>query len=195
MPRSTRPQIRQVFDNIHKRSLNKAQGTLTRALPGAVQQLREFVDWCMASYDLGNMTGNTINSFGVGIYRDGQFIACATTNDIGGRDPIRVTLKEGDVFPAGSSRYDGGVQAHSFTASEGTRNYMASEEVVKYLRRYPPTRKPNSLAFRFAMYLEYNKAVGQQAMLMMADDIEKRGGVITEYHLDGGDWKKYIRTR
>ena len=197
MARDPNNQIRQVFDNIRKRSLNKAQREITRALPGAIQQLRDFIDLVMMDFNLGHMTGNTINSCGVGLYRDGEFIACATTDDIEGKGgPIHVTLKSGDVYPAGSPRYDGSVQQKTFVAHEGEHNFMANEKVVSFLRHYPPTRKKDSLAYRFAMYLEYNQIVGQRAMLMMADDIEKRGGKITEYHLDAdNNWKKYIRTR
>lgn len=192
------PAIKKVFDDIHKRALNKAQAEMTKALPAAVKQLRDFTDLVMMDLEMGHMTGNTICSSGVGIYRDGEFIACATTSDIEGKGgPIHVTLKKGDVYPAGSPRYDGSTQMSSFHASEGSRNFMANEMVVRYLRQYPPQRKKKSgLAYKFAMYLEYNQIVGQRALLMMADDIEAHGGKITEYQLDANNnWRKLIRTR
>ena len=171
---------------------------MTRALPAAVKQLRDFTDFVMMDLGLGHMTGNTICSSGVAIYRDGEFIACATTSDIDGKGgPIHVTLKEGDVYPAGSPRYDGTTQKKPFVAEEGNRNFMANEMVVRYLRQYPPKRdKDAGLAYKFAMYLEYNQIVGQRALLMMADEIEARGGQITEYKLDANNnWSKMIRTR
>ena len=192
------PVIEKVFDNIRKRSLNKAQMEMTKALPAAVKQLRDFIDLVMMDLRLGYMTGNTICSSAVAIYRDGEFIACATTSDIEGKGgPIHVTLKEGDVYPVGSPRYDGTIQESPFLADEGSRNFMANEMVVRYLRQYPPKRdKESSLAYKFAMYLEYNQIVGQRALLMMADDIESKGGKITEYQLDANNnWRKMNRTR
>ncbi len=155
MPYSTRPQVKHVFDNIRKRALNKAQLEITKSLPGAAARLRDFIDVVMAKYKIGSMTGNTLCSSGVGIYRDSHFVACATTSDADGQGgPIHVTLKDGDVYPAGSPRYDGGVQEHTFRANDGMHNFLASEKVVTFLRRYPPTRKKEGLAYRFVAYIE-----------------------------------------
>lgn len=196
MPAASKyPNIKRVFDDIRKQALNKAQLEITKSLPGAIEKLRDFTQEAMAEAEIGSMTGNTICSSGVAIYRDGQFIACATTSDIEGKGgPIHVTLKKGDVYPAGSQRYDGDTQGMAFRASQGVHNFMANERVVSYLRHYPPTRK-EGLAYRFAMYLEYNQNIGRTAMLLMADELEKHGGNITEFMLEGGNWKKQIRTR
>lgn len=194
MPRSTRPQVRKVFDNIKKRSLNKAQREMVRGLPGAVTQLRDHIGEVMGQYGLGHMTGNTINSCGAAIYRDGKFQAIVTTSDIEGREPIHVTLADGDVYEAGRPRYDGTLQASRFEADEGEHHFYANEKVFQFLRRYPPTRR-EGISYRFVMYLEYNQRIGQEAMLLMMDDVESRGGQISAFKLEGRGWKKLITTR
>ena len=177
--RSKYSNVKAVFDNLRKNSYNKAQREMTAGLPYAAQLLRDYAEWAMANAHLGDMTGNTINSFGIGLYRDGKFVACATTNSVEGRDPIHVTLKEGDRFERGEMRYDNSAQKYTFVATQGERNFMANERVVNYLRRYAPTRK-KGLAYRCVSFLEYNKEVGKQTMMQFADYVESHGGDIRE---------------
>lgn len=176
--------IKKVFANLRKNAYYKAQREMTKGLPAAVEILHSFVRQAMDRANIGSMTGNTLNSFGIGLYRDGKFISCATTSGVEGRSPIHVTLKEGDVYPAGSPRYDGGVQGGAFRADEGERNFMANEMVVNYLRRYAPTRKAPSLSYRCACYLEYNKGVARESLMLFADYVESRGGDIREFRFD-----------
>ncbi len=87
----TRSNIRQVFNNIRKNCYNTAQRRMTANLPYAIEELHQFAREKMAELDKSDMTGNYINGFGIAIYRDGEFIACATTHDIEGQSPIHVT--------------------------------------------------------------------------------------------------------
>ena len=137
MPRKA--QIKQVIDNLRAKAYNKAQLEMTKGLPLVMDEVHQFAREKMAQLGLSDMTGNYINSFGIALYRDGEFIACATTNDIEGKDPIQVTLANGDRFEKGRTRYDDGTQKKTFYAPEGSMSrIMANEEVVRWLRRFRP---------------------------------------------------------
>lgn len=180
-----RSNIKQVFDNLRKNAYNKAQGEMRRGLPYVMDEVLQFARETMEELQKSDMTGNYINSFGIALYRDGEFIACATTNDILGEDPIQVTLASGDVFESGRQRYDGDIQEHKFRAPEGSmRRIMANEEVVRWLRRYRPRvdKNKSSLAYRVVTVVDYAKMLGGDRVLMrLADDIEGRGGDIREF--------------
>ena len=174
--------VKQVFDNIRRNAYNKAQREMTAGLPLVMDEVHQFAREKMWELQKSDMTGNYINSFGIAIYRDGEFIACATTNDIEGSDPIQVTLASGDKFEKGRTRYDSTVQKSTFKARLGSMHrIMANEEVVRWLRAYPPrvSKKGPSLSYRIVTVVDYAKMVGGDKVLMMiADDIESRGGDI-----------------
>lgn len=180
----SRSNIKQVFDNLRKRTYNKAQGEMRRSLPSVMERVHQFAREKMKELKLSDMTGNYINSFGIAIYRNGEFIACATSSDIEGDSPIQVTLAEGDKFRAGRQRYDGSIQEHTFKAPTGMRRILADEEVVRWLRRYPPrvNKSKESLAYRIVTVVDYAKMVGgNKVLLQIADEIESRGGDIREF--------------
>ena len=180
----TRSNIRQVFNNIRKNCYNTAQRRMTANLPYAIEELHQFAREKMAELDKSDMTGNYINGFGIAIYRDGEFIACATTHDIEGQSPIQVTLAEGDKFPAGRMRYDGDIQEKPFKATEGVRRIMADQAVVAWLRRYAPrvSKDGPSLAYRVVSIVDYSKLVGgDKVLLSLADSFESRGGILKEF--------------
>lgn len=181
---ATRANVKQVFDNLRKRCYNTAQRRMTAGLPSAMEDIHRFAREKMAELKKSDMTGNYINGFGIAIYRNGEFIACATSHDIDGNSPIQVTLAKGDTFPAGRARYDGSIQEDSFTAGSGMRRIMADQEVVKWLRRYPPrgTRGKESLSYRIVSIVDYSKFLGGDKVLMsLADSVESRGGTIKEF--------------
>lgn len=158
---------------------------MVKSLPGVMQQVRRYAYEKMEELKKSSMTGNYINSFGIAIYRNGDFIACATTNDLEGKDPIQFTLAEGDKFFAKQERYDNTEQEDTFTAPEGSmRHIFAHEEVVRWLRRYRPrvSKNKDSLAYRIVTVVDYAKMVGgDKVLLQIADDIEGRGGDIREF--------------
>lgn len=180
-----RSNIKEVFDNLRKNAYNKAQREMTASLPSVMRTVHQYAREIMGELKLSDMTGNYINSFGIAIYRDGEFIACATTNSIEGKEPIHMTLASGETWPVGRGRYDGDVQQHRFTAPEGSmRHILANQEVVSWLRRYRPrvNKKESSLAYRVVTVVDYAKMVGGDRVLMrLADNIESRGGNIREF--------------
>lgn len=181
---SGRSNIKQVFDHIRKNAYNKAQREMTKGLPYVMAEIHRFARDKMAELKKSDMTGNYINSFGIAIYRNGDFIACATSNDIEGDSPIQMTLASGDKFLKGRQRYDGSTQEHTFKATEGMHHILADAEVVRWLRRYPPRvqKGKDSLAYRIVTVVDYAKMVGgNKVLLQIADDIESRGGDIREF--------------
>ncbi|MBQ9655968.1 MAG: hypothetical protein IJV38_08100 [Prevotella sp.] len=180
-----RSNIKHVFYHLRKNGYNKAQREMVKSLPGVMNKVHQLIRDKMAELKKSDMTGNYINSFGIALYRNGQFVACATTNDIEGEEPYQVTLASGDIFQKGRSRYDGSFQKKTFKAPEGSmRRILANEEVVRWLRRYRPrvSKSQESLAYRIVTVVDYAKMLGgNKVLLQLADDVEGRGGDIREF--------------
>lgn len=161
----------------------KAEERLKGMLPTIADMLHDYAMEEMKKAKKSSMTGNFINSFGVALYRDGQFVAIGTTHDIEGDTPTQVTLANGDTFTKWRLRYEGRMQFHTFVAKEGTHRFYANEEVIRYLQRYPPSKKAG-FSFRCISVVDYSSSVGgDRVLLRIADDIENKGGVVTEFNL------------
>lgn len=180
---ATHANIKGFFYYVEKKTMRKAKERLIDNLPTMANMLHDYALEEMKKLKKSSMTGNFINSFGVALYQDGKFVAIGTTHDIEGESPTQVTLASGDTFTKWRMRYEGRMQFHTFTATEGTHRFYANEEVINWLRRYPPSKK-KGFAFRVVSVVDYADAVGgPQVLLRIADDIEGRGGVVTEFKL------------
>lgn len=171
------------FYGLKKRAMNKAEARLTGNLTIIADLMHDYAEEEMRKQKKSSMTGNFINSFGVALYKDGKFVAVATTHDIEGESPTQVTLASGDTFAKYRQRYSGRMQFHTFTATEGVHRFFANEEVLRWLKRYPPSRK-EGFSFRCVSVVDYSESVGgDNVLLRVADDMESKGGVVTEFHL------------
>ena len=180
---SSKAYIKGFFDNIRERIEDRAEENLREALPMLAFIMHGYAQEALKKAKKRSMTGNFINSFGIALYRDGKFIAAGTTNDEEGRDPIHVTLAAGDVFVQKTMRYEGRRQFHTFVAPEGSQNIFANEEVLRWLQRYPPTKK-KGFSFRAVTVVDYAESLGGSTVLLrLADDIEGMGGIISEFNL------------
>lgn len=65
------------------------------------------------------MTGNTITGYTARLWHRNVNMATASSGDTR-KTPIRVKLREGEVFPAGAIRYDGNTQETNFEANVDT---------------------------------------------------------------------------
>ncbi len=91
-----------------------------------------------------NMTGNTINSYAAGVYVNGALIHIETSaGSI--PHPLRRKLGRGQRFFAGSQRWDGEVQEHTFTAKTGSNGTMEAERSIAFLQSHKPTSKGYAL--------------------------------------------------
>lgn len=175
--------IRGFFDNVRERIEERAQQNYVNALPFIADIMHDYAVQEMKKMKKTSMTGNFINSFGIALYKDGQFVAVGTTHDIEGEDPIQVTLASGDIFRKGRRRYDGRKQFRTFYDAEGSQKIFANQEVVKYLQRYPPTKK-KGFSFKIVSVVDYSELVGgHQVLLRIADDMENYGGEIMQFNL------------
>lgn len=181
MPRTKKANISEFFGNIEADLMNRAQQAATRQLFPIAAKVTAYAEEVMQRYGVSSMTGNYINSFGVAIYRDANLVAIATSSDVTGESPIRVTLVEGEWYGRGKPRYDGGVQMRNFRADEGTHAIYADEEVVRWLSRYPPTRK-KGFSYRVVTVVDYAKSLGGDVVLMrLADELESMNGELREF--------------
>lgn len=87
-----------------------------------------------------NMTGNTVNSYAVGIYVKGQLVHVETSSGSIPR-PLRRKLGRGERFYAGSQRWDGDIQQSTFTASISTNGTTEAERSIAFLQSYRPSSK------------------------------------------------------
>lgn len=99
-----------------------------------------------------NMTGNTVNSYAVGVYVNGQLVHIETSSG-GISRPLRRKLGKGQRFYAGSQRWDGEIQAHTFTAQSGSNGAMEPERSIAFLQSYKPT--PNGWTLVVCNGVEY----------------------------------------
>jgi len=175
--------IKVFFDGIRKRIDDRAEQNFIESLPMLAGILDDYAREELKRRKKASMTGNFVNSFGIALYRDGKFVAVGTTSDVEGTGPIQVTLAKGDAFLANRSRYDGRWQFHDFVAPEGTKRIFADQEVVKYLQRYPPTRK-KGFSFRVATVVDYSDSVGgREVLLRFENDMEGYGGEVIRINL------------
>lgn len=89
------------------------------------------------NYD-SNMTGNTINSYGGALYVKGQLRHLYIPDFV--EPPLRGKLKDGDVFKAGSPRWDNSQQEHNFSGS-GNDNSAEPDAIKKFLNSYKSQSK------------------------------------------------------
>lgn len=87
-----------------------------------------------------NMTGNTVNSYTVGIYVRGELARIITPS---GQlpHPLRRKLGQGQRFYAGSQRWDGEMQEHTFTAKTATNGTIEAERSIAFLQSYQANPK------------------------------------------------------
>lgn len=87
-----------------------------------------------------NMTGNTVNSYAAGVYVKGCLVHIETSSG-SIPHPLRRKLSRGQRFYAGSQRWDGEVQEHTFTAQVSTNGTMEAERSIAFLQSYKPSPK------------------------------------------------------
>lgn len=107
-----------------------------------------------------NMTGNTVNSYAVGVYKRGVLDFMMTSSQ-GIPKPLRRKLGKGQRFYAGSQRWDGDMQEHTFTAQVGTNGTMEAERSIAFLQSYKPS--PNGWSLVVCNGVEY--ATFQESMM------------------------------
>lgn len=183
MAGSSKAYIKGFFDNVRERIEERAEENFIQMLPMLAFLMHSYAEEALKKARKSSMTGNFINSFGIALYKDGRFVAVGTTHDEEGKNPIQVTLASGDTFRKGRKRYEGRKQYRKFTPTEGTHRFFANQEVINWLSRYPPTRS-KGFSFRAVSVVDYSESVGgDKVLLRLADDIERSGGLISEFHL------------
>ena len=99
-----------------------------------------------------NMTGNTVNSYAVGVYVKGQLVHIETSAGSIPR-PLRSKLGKGQRFYAGSQRWDEEVQEHTFTAQAGSNGATEAERSIAFLQSHKPS--PNGWVLVVCNGVEY----------------------------------------
>ncbi|MCC8038358.1 MAG: hypothetical protein LIP09_14260 [Bacteroidales bacterium] len=84
------------------------------------------------------MTGNTITSYTARFWHKGAEMATFSASE-DWRKPIRTKLTEGEVFPAGATRYDGENQSYSYKAEVITDRDYGENTAFKFLSGATPS--------------------------------------------------------
>ena len=87
-----------------------------------------------------NMTGNTVNSYAVGVYFKGNLVFMMTSSQ-GIAKPLRRKLGKGQKFYAGSQRWDGETQEHTFAAEVSTNGTTEAERSIAFIQSYKASDK------------------------------------------------------
>lgn len=107
-----------------------------------------------------NMTGNTVNSYAVGVYKRGSLVFAMYSSQ-GIAKPLRRKLGQGQRFYAGSQRWDGETQEHTFTAQVGSNGAMEAERSIAFIESYQSS--PNGWSIVVCNGVEY--ASFQESMM------------------------------
>ena len=87
-----------------------------------------------------NMTGNTVNSYAVGVYSKGNLVFMMSSSD-GIPHPLRRKLSKGEIFQAGRQRWDGTIQETTFRAEVSTNGSMEAERSIAFIKSFRPSTK------------------------------------------------------
>lgn len=87
-----------------------------------------------------NMTGNTVNSYAVGVYSKGNLVFMMSSAD-GIPHPLRRKLSKGEIFQAGRQRWDGTIQETTFRAEVSTNGSMEAERSIAFIKSFRPSAK------------------------------------------------------
>lgn len=107
-----------------------------------------------------NMTGNTVNSYAVGIYVNGRLVYIQTSSQ-GIPNPLRRKLNKGQKYLPNTQRWDGELQANPFTAEVSTNGSTEPDRCMAFLQSYQPS--PNGWTLVMCNGVEY--AVYQESVL------------------------------
>ena len=87
-----------------------------------------------------NMTGNTVNSYVVGVFVKGRLAYMRGSWESIPR-PLRRKLNAGQLFHAGQQRWDEETQKHTFTAEISTNGTTEPERAIAFIRSYQANPK------------------------------------------------------
>lgn len=177
MTSSGKIQFKHVFDNVKKRTENKAEEKLRQSLmpllERAYQELKGFRP----------LTGNLNNSLGVALYKDGKCLEAHGSLEITGKRPVRATLKNGEMF-AEPFTWNGNILLDPLPKTDwiGNKNIWADEEVLKWLNRYPPRTK--GFSYRIVSIVDYAKYLESKGKVnvlsQLRDELAAMGGNVSD---------------
>jgi len=136
-----------------------------------------------------NLTGNTRNSLAVGLYRDGTLVGHVYgTGELGVKRPIRMTLKNGDVYDLPED-WDGNALDHPVMTWggkpkrdwAGDRNFWADEEAVRFIESRAPMSNGFVYIFVSAIdYAQYLEAKGNiNVLTQWHDELRAAGATVS----------------
>lgn len=106
-----------------------------------------------------NMTGNTVNSYAVGVYSKGELVFTMTSSQ-GISKPLQRKLGLGQKFHRGRQRWDGEIQKRTFKASVATNGSTEAERSIAFIQSYNAPKDGYALVVCNGVeYAEYQESV------------------------------------
>ncbi len=168
---------KQILDNIVGQMEQQARKPLEAAMLPMLQRMYDE----LSGYN--PITGNTNNSLAVGLYRNGELLGYVTVRNMNGVNrPMRMTLKNGDIYEFPTTWSGAPYRAKGKTDWSGDRNYWADEEAVSFLQYMSPHRNGYCYVFVSAVdYARYLEANGKANVLTQwHDELEAAGADVTD---------------
>ena len=131
------------------------------AEPALVKACRFVITTAIDYARFHSVTGNTMNAYACGAYLDGMLKGFATSYDALNHEPVRMTLKKGEMYDR--PYYWGGdaVMGKPYTGETGDRHYWGQEEAYRFLQTHRPSGKGWRylvvVATDYAKYIETRK--------------------------------------
>ena len=124
------------IDRLFKRMQKKADAYIEENLK---EQLHTLIRLALEHAEIHHVTGNTINSYAVALFHNGNFKGFYSSYQELHKAPTRVTLTKGERYDL--PYYWSGEPAKGYTASTGDRNYWSQEEAEDFIGTHFPRRK------------------------------------------------------
>lgn len=148
-------------DSVLRKGARKAAEIIDRHIvnnilvPASRELIREAIE---GRVTLGhNMTGNTVNSYAVGVFSKGALV-CIETPEGQIPGPLRRKLNAGERFRAGDQRWDGDLQQKTFKGKVSTNGTTESERNIAFINSYKAISKGWELVVcngvEYALYQE-----------------------------------------
>ena len=165
---------------------NSIKTTYERKGLSLMEETARLLVWSAINYMDGfhNVTGNTINAIGVGVYQDRAIKFSAFSYEEIGRGPTRKSLKKGERYNL--KYYWGDVPVKNIGApyrgETGDSNYYGFEKARDFIRGYRPSKSKGTcavvvVAVDYAKYLETAK--GADVLTGLRNHLASMGAEVT----------------
>lgn len=171
-----------------RESVAKVERNVQKIIEGHVagmlpEQCNKLMNYILERVQVGGMTGNTWNGFGVGAYKDGKLMYEVLSWEVVGKAPSKESLVWGEHFRKGAKRWDDSTQEEWFTAGAGDKKAFGQELASDFMDNHRPAFTKGFCfcvvsAVDYSEFLEFE--TGANLLQDQQSAIESMGAKVTE---------------